>query len=265
MIPDEWVVQLSLSLEVDESSALNPGVTYNQVMANAIKTFGVGNTVTTAQSFNLGFGATFSSTATRIDKFDPEYTIKFLMRPFRSYDVCHPENDIFLRNQLVAANSSPFLIISDLGIKEWLMGALLTERYLPSQPPVPKPKPKAKPIEITTKDGTKINIPTSDSGGADTTSKAGGSGSLGPFAISNEIKFVIVSNGNVNPSWKLVSISANTANTPLFGVNRTRTHDLIITVGPDTASAQNAALPLAIGNAVGNSLRASPNSSLGNN
>src|ERR1700683_4076329 len=145
MISDDWVVQLSLSLEVDESSALNPGVTYNEVLANAIKTFGVGNTVTTAQTFNLGFGATLSSTATRTDKFDPVYTIKFLMRPFKSYDICEPENDIFYLNHLVPANSSPFLIVSDLGIKEWLNGAMLVERTLPSQPAEPKAKPKPKP------------------------------------------------------------------------------------------------------------------------
>ena len=80
-LPPEWGVQVSLSLQVDKSAALNPGVAFNQVMPNAIKAFGPGNTVTTPQSFNLGFGATLSSTATRVDTFDPYWTIDYLMIP----------------------------------------------------------------------------------------------------------------------------------------------------------------------------------------
>src|SRR5580658_1951039 len=34
MIPNNWIAQVDLSLQVDESSALAPGVTYNDVMKN---------------------------------------------------------------------------------------------------------------------------------------------------------------------------------------------------------------------------------------
>src|SRR5689334_22068127 len=40
ILPREWGAQVSLSLQVDESAALSPGVTLNQPMANAISVFG---------------------------------------------------------------------------------------------------------------------------------------------------------------------------------------------------------------------------------
>jgi len=51
-------------------------------------------------------------------------------------------------------------------------------------------------------------------GGGDKT----GGGSLGPYSVSTELKFVIVSSGNVTPTWKLLQVSANTSGT-LFAVN----------------------------------------------
>jgi hypothetical protein len=258
MLPNNWIAQLSLSLEVDESSALNPGVTLNQVLPNAIKTFGVGNTVTTGQSFSFGFGGTLSSTATRTDKFDPVYSIAWLMRPYEKGNTCAPENDLFFQNHIVPAQSSPFLIISDLGIEKWLMGALLAEELLPSQPPInPPAKPKKKTAVLT----MVADAAGGGGGGSAGSGGGGGGGALGPFAVSEEIKFVIVSNGNINPTWKLVQISANTGSSPLFGVGRTRTHDLIITIGPNNQNTQNANFALQIGNAVGNNVRSVPISS----
>jgi hypothetical protein len=257
MIPDSWIAQISLSLEIDESAALNPGVTFNQVMANAVKTFGVGNTVTTAQSASLGFGATLSQTVTRTDKFDPTYSIAWLMKPIKSYSACHPENDIFLQSGLTPAQSSPFLIESSLGIEKWLMGAMLAEDLLPSQPPEKPAKSKAKSKTGDTKTGdtktggAKAAVAGSGGGGG-----GGGGGGLGPFSVSIEMKFVIISSGNFTPTWKLVNLSANTGSSPLFSTGRTRTHDLIITVGPDNADTRAAAYSLVLGNAVSNGVKA---------
>lgn len=50
--------------------------------------------------------------------------------------------------------------------------------------------------------------------------------------LTYEIKFVIVSNGNITPTWKLVNVSASNGNLPLLNAGRTRTHDLILTFGP---------------------------------
>jgi hypothetical protein len=53
-------------------------------------------------------------------------------------------------------------------------------------------------------------------------------------ALSHEIKFEIVSGGNLTPAWKLVRVSANQT-APFFNTTRDRTQDLIITMGPPAA------------------------------
>ena len=131
-IPLDWVAQISLSFQVDESSALNPGITLNTILPNDIHTFAPGNTVTTPQSRSVGLGATLSSTATRIDKFDPTYTIGFLMKPDTKKSVCIKENDPFLRVGWKPDISSPFIIEGTLGIQDWLFGAILTDLFIAS-------------------------------------------------------------------------------------------------------------------------------------
>lgn len=82
----------------------------------------------------------------------------------------------------------------------------------------------------------------------------GGSGGGGPKpdTLTIEIKFIIVSNGNVLPTWKLVRVSSGTGSTPLFGIGRTRNHDVIITIGPKTIETANTHLASQIGVAVAN-------------
>ena len=203
LLPLKWGAAIAISLQVDESAALNPGIAFNDVFANSILRFGPANTVTTAQSFSLGIGGTLSSIATRIDKFNPYYTVADLQQPISPKSQCaNEQNDVFHNFQ--PSQSSPFLLESDLGIQDWLYGALIANSYIESDP------------------GT----------------SAAGSGPK-TDAISYEIKFIIVSSANVNPTWKLAKFSANTATTPLFGVSRARTHDLIITIGPNTQSTRD--------------------------
>jgi hypothetical protein len=76
-----------------------------------------------------------------------------------------------------------------------------------------------------------------------------GSGSS-PDTVSLEIKFVIVSSGNLTPTWKLVRLTANNGAGPLFATGRTRTHDLIITIGPANQMTLNTHLASQIGQAV---------------
>ncbi|MGX1350416.1 hypothetical protein AB7M49_003992 [Bradyrhizobium elkanii] len=202
IIPLKWGAQVSLSLQVDESSALNPGLTFDDLVSS---------------TFSLGLGGTLSSTATRVDKFNPSWSIAYLMRPDTPYSVCKPGNDPFEQIRWKPAASSPFILESDLGIKEWLQGAMFTDVLLHSVGP------------------------------------AGGDPK--PDTVSYEIKFVIVSSGSVTPTWKLVKFSANTSG-DFFSVGRTRTHDLIITIGPNDSTTLDAHLASQIGNAVSNSNRA---------
>jgi hypothetical protein len=64
---------------------------------------------------------------------------------------------------------------------------------------------------------------------------AGGVGKSAKLDVySYEIKFVVVSNGSINPVWKLVNVSTGNGTLPLVNAGRTRTHDLILTFGPGT-------------------------------
>ena len=223
ILPSDWGAYISLSLEVDDSSVLQPGVSFINPLANM-------------QLRSYGFGANLASTATRIDKFDSFYTVKTLRAPIRDISICNtkdPTTDPIIRAGYQPAQSSPFILESDLGIRDWLVGALYPTRGLPSD--VPK-----------------------GSGGAPA-GAAGKGGGTKPDTVTLEEKFIITTSGNFTPSWKLTRLSANTGSSPLFSTGRVRTHDVIITIGPqgsDTAATNNVQQ---IGNAVSNGLqRAAP-------
>ena len=154
LIPHDWGASVSITLQVDELTALNPGVALNVPMANAMSTFGVvqkvGNTIinppttSTAQSFSLGFGATVSSTATRIDKFDPYYSIKYLLtRVGPRFDpnaaasvdknpdpICQfelPTSDPATRDGNVPAKSSPLIAQTAFGVRPLLKNRFLVD------------------------------------------------------------------------------------------------------------------------------------------
>jgi hypothetical protein len=98
-LPDDWGALVSLSLTVDETIGLNPGITLNHVLPNATRVFGPGNSVTVGQSFNLGLGAGLSSKATTIEKFDSFYKVKRLAEPVSEQSICNsdrPANDPFV-------------------------------------------------------------------------------------------------------------------------------------------------------------------------
>ncbi len=72
---------------------------------------------------------------------------------------------------------------------------------------------------------------------------AGGAGKTAKYDVfSYEIKFVVVTNGSVNPVWKLVNVTAGTGSLPLVNAGRTRTHDLTLTFGPGTNAPTDFAL-----------------------
>jgi hypothetical protein len=124
------------------SVSLNPGVSFTQLLPNVMKIFGVFpgtktvNSVTVAQTFSLGFGGTLSSEALRTDKFNTYYSVKDLMRPESA--ICQsngkpdPEEDPYTYLNWTPAKSSPLLIESNLGIKDWLIGAMYFDIALPS-------------------------------------------------------------------------------------------------------------------------------------
>ena len=272
-LPESWGAQLQLSLQVDESVALNPSVTFTRYLTNVMKIFGVfpitktTNDVTIAQTFTLGFGATFSSEALRQDKFNTYYSVKSLRDPVSA--ICqddgkpNPQEDYFHNQPWPPAKSSPLLIQSDLGLKDWLVGALLFDTALPSSTAQPSPQPSPSGNGGGKFEGKFVGkfagpfagqakgiFEGKTSSGGSSAGSGGGGGGFPQNLFSQEIKFVIVSSGNAQPTWKLLPVSANAGNAPFFSVGRTRTHDLLITIGPPTQRTVNDFLASQIGQAV---------------
>jgi hypothetical protein len=214
-LPGDWGAQITLSLEVDESTGVSPGATLTEPIVASIKTYSNGTFISTPQSFSLGFGGTLSSQALRTDKFNMFYLVSDMRRQIDpENDVCNDDKD--------KRKGSSWMLTSDLRIPEWLHGAMLVDHRLDS------------------------------SVGAGSSSA-----SPKPDTVSFEIKFIVISSGNVTPSWKLVRVTSDTSQ--LLSVNRTRTHDLIITIGPTTgAGGQRTSylhLSSQIGSATSGSLR----------
>lgn len=60
----------------------------------------------------------------------------------------------------------------------------------------------------------------------------------GPFksnVISHEVKFEVTSSGNLTPTWKLTRVLVNPTGT-FLSASRDRTHDLTITLGPNSST-----------------------------
>lgn len=86
--------------------------------------------------------------------------------------------------------------------------------------------------------------------------------------LTHEVKFEVVTGGELTPTWKLINATVNPSGTFLSG-SRDRTHYLTITMGPTdivptgpgkgkrvpSRAAADAALASQIGVAVGNSVR----------
>jgi hypothetical protein len=122
---------------------------------------------------------------------------------------------------------------SELGIKDWLVGAMLVNKLLPSS---------ISPDVLNSRAGGRAKS------GSGSGRQEGGGGGTRPDTVSYQTKFVIVSSGNLALTWKLLRLSTATA--PLLSGGRTRTHDLIITIGPPTVETSNRHIASEIGAAV---------------
>lgn len=205
LFPEGWGVQVSINLQVEESFALNPGVSLVSPLANAVSNAGSARPVVTPQSSSVGFGATLSSAATTTNKVVPYWSVRELIGIPKKKSKCEidPSTGVFKNDPFDIAhvpkiNSSPFITDSDLGIKEWIVGEMINWTLMKGEGKGPY---------------------------------KGDSKGPGPNIISREFNFVIVTAANATPSWKLARVTANTGG-PFLGVDRTKTHGAIITIGP---------------------------------
>jgi hypothetical protein len=79
------------------------------------------------QSYAFGLGGTLSSQAQRTDKFNSFYSVEYLMKDYGGENVCDYPPDLGPRS-----SSSPFLALSNLGIKKWLADAIYVDDILHS-------------------------------------------------------------------------------------------------------------------------------------
>ena len=195
--PDSWGAQVTLTLTADEKSSLTPGVTFRDP-GQPSRVFGQ----TIAQSFSLGVGSNASSQNVRYDKFFAYYTSHDLIQGAGGDDICEKPP----RTLGPPSSSSPFVEASGLGLARWLPGAIAVVDFQRS----------------SRASETGIGPP------------LGTAGSFASDVATYSNKFTIITSGNVSPTWSLVRVSTPT--TPLFDLNRTRTHELIVTVGPGATS-----------------------------
>jgi hypothetical protein len=221
-IPDDLGAQITLSLEVDETGAANPGATISK---------GLGG----SDLFSIGLGATLSSEATRIDKYYSYFSAAQLKVPLSVQDTSCKVFDKNGRLVDISHEGSSPLISGNLGIDAWLKGALIQQSAIPSSPELKG-------------SFTKLDV------------------------ISYDVKFIIITTGTATPMWKFVNLTAGTG-APFVSANRTRTHELILTLGPSdtttsvsksgkrtvvsapTGPAQDLHFATEIGQAVANAIR----------
>lgn len=132
LLPENWGVQTTLDLQVDETGALNPGVSFITPTHAGITNFkgeflttsttaGLGTAtfpfLSSPQSYNLGIGGTLSSQATREDKFEYYWNVDKLKLPLKGDSCADPNESPLLKPR----HGSSFLREGDLGIEQWLL------------------------------------------------------------------------------------------------------------------------------------------------
>lgn len=165
---DNWGIQMSLNLAVTERGGINPVV--NWLPPSPVDAV-----------FNLGGSANASAEATRTEKMGSYHTVPELVARGPCHEASRP--------------GGPFMMQSDLKLREWLRHNVMLE-------------------------GTGV---------AEFPSKK--DGPLKQDVIQHQVKFEVVTGGSLTPGWRLARVSVNQSGS-LLSATRTRTHTLVLTLGP---------------------------------
>lgn len=213
----KWGADLNLTLTIDEKSTFAPNLALNTPLPNAISIFPGRGTTTTPQTYSTNLGASISSDGYRQDRVRVLYGVQELVGP---EDKLSSPQAIHARNCLQPGDPGATVFLqSDLKIYEWLRAV----------------------TKLQMADDARFDL-------GDAFAKDG--------VITHEVKFQIVSSGNINPSWKLLLVSAGNGPQPLFLTSRDRTQDLIITIGPVASQRfQQSVFSTEIASAINNSTR----------
>ncbi|MCJ2059811.1 hypothetical protein MKL09_25185 [Methylobacterium sp. J-048] len=197
-LPDNWGAQLNLYITADETGALNPSISYNRIIHNA----NIPRASPYGQSFSLPFTGVLSSQAVRKDTYYSFFTMKGLKQPITDDDTSCGEYSKSDPNDPniypLDRRGSSYFLSGNVGIARWMRGALMAQDAIPSSK---TPKSLSSKTDI----------------------------------LQYDIKFIVITSGTANPTWKLVDLSTG-GGMPLASLNRTRTHELLLTLGPVEAA-----------------------------
>lgn len=197
LIPRDWGAQMTLKLTVDETGGLAPSASYTRTLRPESVPFAPGGSV--AQSFSLPVSAKITSQAVRIDTYYSFFDLNELKKAWDSRETsCRRQIGPNLYSDLDRRGAS-YLLRGNLGIKTWLQNALDTTVRIPG-------------AGIPGDQKSKLDV------------------------LQYNVRFVVTSDGSINPMWKLADMSTGLSGFPLLSANRTRTHDLLLTFGPAVAS-----------------------------
>lgn len=187
-----WQAKVNLKLVVDDTGNFNPGVSIIDPMRNVISTFPTGGNVTSAQNFTLGLGLQTSTQATRTETIAFTYLLGDLMAHVKENRGGKEAVGQYSGEDCVGYGRVP--ILGTLKIDDFIIAKA---GLAAGGDPIPN------------------------------------NGKVSPFTVfSDEVQFIVTVSGNVNPVWKLVHVSANVGNSPLFNASRKRTQTVTITMGP---------------------------------
>ena len=91
-----WGATVAFKITVDEKSGVSPGANFTRFFANNILSFPAGGTVTTAQNYTLGIGATGSADATRIETIAFTYAFSDMLKDPPIRGNCDHEDGVLI-------------------------------------------------------------------------------------------------------------------------------------------------------------------------
>ncbi len=231
---DTWAAKITLSIVVQEKTDFAPGISFKTLFSNATTTFGT-QTITSAQSFSFGIGGQFSSEATRTENVGYFVSSGALRK--------RVETGMALNPPRPCHHGEGPNIEGDLKFREWLEATILPTQSPGTTGQLPiltDASLQAQPAVVGAAEAKRTAKPA----GAATTALTTEAPKPPPFdIISHEVNFVVVAGGNITPTWTLVTFSANTGNSPLIGATRTRTNNVLITMGRTVNGEAGSVLP----------------------
>jgi hypothetical protein len=207
---DKWGTAVTITITAQDQSGISPGVSFIDPLHNVIQSFPTGGNVTLPQSTSVSLGATGAATASRTETIQYTYLNSDLLQ-FANY---HPD--------CAADLISGAQVDGDLKIRQFLYDKAM----------------------IAQQGNASLYDKRSMGFKANKFKRPNRSWEWPVFnTITEEIMFIAAYGGNVTPTWKLATFTANTSGS-LLAAQRTYTNDLIFTLGPVKPPTETAAAAL---------------------